>query len=511
MVRKANVDMVAVAVQTAKAAPDGEIGATGLVRGGGEVTEEWHQALRGKTGVRAYREMRDSDSTIGASLHVIDSLVRQVPWRVDRAPEHPQADDAAVLLEQCIGDMSHTWQDFLSEVLSCLPFGWAYFEKVYKQRKGAAADPPSRYDDGAIGFRKLAIRAQETLDSWQFDAQGGIQGMWQCAAPDYKRVFVPIDRAVLFRPSPTKNNPEGRSILRNAYRSWFFLKRLQELEAIGIERDLVGLPVLTLPQSYFDQNAPQPKKQALANYAKLLVQIRRNEHEGVVLPPELDEKGMPTGFKLSLLSSGGTRALDISGAIVRYEQRIAQTLLTQFLFLGMDKVGSLALSSDMTSLFASALGALLDSVEETFHRYCTADLMTLNGYPPEAWPRLKHGDVERQDIRPLAESLVKLVDGGLLTPDSTLEDYLRKEGRLPDREMDEALDGDDGDAPATDEADDRKALTLNYLSLMIQRFAAIGDVEMVNTLRRQVAMEIGVPMPANLTAADLATAAATAE
>jgi hypothetical protein len=34
----------------------------------------------------------------------------------------------------------------------------------------------------------------------------------------------------------------GRSILRNAVRSWWLLKRIQEHEAIGIERDLPGFP-----------------------------------------------------------------------------------------------------------------------------------------------------------------------------------------------------------------------------------------------------------------------------
>ena len=39
-------------------------------------------------------------------------------------------------IDGCLADMSHTWADFLAEVLSCLPYGWAYFETVYKLRKG---------------------------------------------------------------------------------------------------------------------------------------------------------------------------------------------------------------------------------------------------------------------------------------------------------------------------------------------------------------------------------------
>jgi hypothetical protein len=480
---------------TSKQRPTEEVGYTGLVRYGTDVFEEWHNALRGRQGVRALREMRDNDSTIGASLYVTDSLVRQVPWRVEPATQdHPQTEDAAEFLESCVGDMSHTWQDFMSEVLSFIWFGWSLFEKVYKRRGGPGTDPStrSRYSDGKLGWRKIAIRAQETLDGWSFDEDGGVKGMWQVAAPNFIRVFIPIEKAILFRPQIAKNNPEGRSLLRNAYRSWFFLKRLQELEAIGIERDLVGLPVLHMPLSYFDKNAPQAKKQALADYTRLLVQIRRNEHEGVTLPTEVDEKNMPTGFKLELLSSGGSRALDISGAVERYEKRIAQVLLTQFLFLGMEKVGSFSLSSDMTSLFATALGAMLDTIEETFHRFATAELMQLNGYAPEAWPRLRHGDLERQDIRPLAEALVKLVDGGLITPDSTLEDYLRKEGRLPEREEGEPMPAPEKPAPSPGMIE---GMSTADLMAAMNQFNAAGDTEMAGHVRRALAAAMGVPPP----------------
>jgi hypothetical protein len=414
------------------------IGSTGLVRFGDDVDEEWLTALRDVHGVRAYREMRDNDSVIGASIYAITSLIRQVRWRVDAAePDNEDAEEAAEFLEQCLEDMSHTWEEFLAEVVSMVWFGWSWFEKVYKIRGGPNEDDPSRrsrYDDGRIGWRKISIRAQETLDGWVFDEDGGIRGMWQVAAPQYRRVMIPIEKSILFRTEIAKNNPEGRSLLRNAYRSWFFLKRLQELEAIGIERDLAGLPVTELPLAYFGANASPAKRTAKENFARMTQQVRRNEHEGIVFPAELDEEGKPTGYKFRLLGSPGSRQINVDASIQRYEKRIAMSLLTQFLFLGMDKVGSFSLSSDQTDLFASALGALLDTIEETFNRFAVAELMELNGYPPEVWPRLRHGDVEKPDVQAFAKTLVDLANGGLLTVDDTLEDHVRQELNLPPKE-----------------------------------------------------------------------------
>jgi hypothetical protein len=95
-----------------------------------------------------------------------------------------------------------------------------------------------------IGWRKFAPRAQESILYWIWDDEGGLQGAVQLAAPDYKTIPISIDRLLLFRTTSLKNNPEGRSILRNCYRPWFFKRRIEEVEGIGIERDLCGIPVL---------------------------------------------------------------------------------------------------------------------------------------------------------------------------------------------------------------------------------------------------------------------------
>ncbi len=473
----------------------GEIGTSGLIRYGDDISDEWLLAMQGTRGVRVIREMKDNDPTIGSSLYVMDSTVRKVPWRMDRAPDHALAEEAAVFAEQCMADMSHTWQDFLGEAMSQVPFGWVLFEKVFKIRNGRSAKgtPSSKQSDGKLGIRKLAIRAQETCDGWAFDDEGGISGMYQVAAPLFKRVLIPIESAVLFRPQLAKNNPMGRSLLRNAYRPWFFLKRLEELEAIGIEREYVGLGKQELPLSYFDSNAPADKRAAILAYAKQLQQLRRNESDGMVCPTELDKDGKPTGFKFSLVTSGGARAMDITAAITRHRQSIGQVLLTTFIFLGMDKVGAQALSMDLTDLFAASLGSILDSIEETFDRFVMAELMELNGYPPEAWPRWRHGDVEKADITPLANALAKLVDSGLLTPDGTLEDYLRTEARLPEKDESEEepergadLDGD------VDTSD------VEELTTAIEKLMAAGDTEMANQLRDALAMKLGLPSPSPL-------------
>lgn len=398
-------------------------GLTGVVRFGGHIYEEWHPRLQGVMGVRVYREMRDNDAVIGAAVNLTQSVLRQVRWKAEPADGSDEARAAAEFLEDVLGDMNHTWADFMSEVVSMLWFGWALFEQTMKRRP-----------DGRVGLEEVAIRAQETLDEWEFSPEGDVLGMWQYAYPRMHRVFIPMHKSVLFRTESNKDSPEGRSLLRNCYRSWYYLKRLQELEAIGIERDAVGLPVIELPWEYLQTNASTDKTQARNNFAKLLQQIRRNEHEGVLFPPEVDREGKPTGFRLRLLQSGGSRQLSVTEPIQRYQREIAMLFSTQFQFLGQPgSSGSWSLSSDQTDLYGLSLGAILDNIQETFHLHVTRRLFEFNGIPGHLVPTWKHGDVEKQDVLRFADMLTKLIDAGVVTADPALEEHVRDEVGLPPR------------------------------------------------------------------------------
>ena len=364
----------------------------------------------------------------------VESLVRQVRFYAQPANKSLDAVKEAEFLESCMGDMNHTFSDLLSEVMSMLVYGWSYFELVYKIRKGPNQKDSkyrSRYSDGRIGWRKISTRAQNTLERWEIDEGGGIKGLWQVSPPTYNLVYVPIEKSILFRTQTNKNNPEGRSVLRNAFRPWYFKKKLEEIEAIGIERDLSGLPVLEVPPEIMAAGASSADKTLRTELENMIQQIKRDEREGLVIPSELDQDGKPTGFKFKLLSSGGRRAVDVDGAIKRYESRMAMSVMAEFLMLGMDKVGSFALASTKTHMFSVALGSIIDSVCQTFNRFAVAKLMTLNGVPVENWPTLAHGDIESPELKEIANYVVGLTDSGIIVPDERLEIRLRELAGLP--------------------------------------------------------------------------------
>ena len=420
-----------------------EIGTTGLKRSGGFIDQEWLRQLSTPTlRYRAFSEMRDNDATVGAILYAIETLIRQVEWTVTPAHDSDTAREAARFLEECLLDMSPNWETFLSEVLSMLPYGYSLFEVVYKVRGGDQDDDRfrSRYNDGRIGWRKFAVRGQDTIERWRFNAEGGIEGFYQTAPPTYTETYIPMDKCLLFRTKVERNNPEGKSLLRNGYRSWYFLKRLQEIEAIGVERDLAGLPVMHVPVEVMSPNATGAQKSLRASLETVIQQIRRDEREGVVMPSETDRDGKPTGYKLSLLSTGGNRAMNTDQIIRRYESRIAMSVLAEFIMLGLDKTGSFALADSKTDLFATSLRTILQTITSVFCSEAINPLFALNPeFPEHCWPMITFGDIETQDLDKMGKYLQSLAGAGLITPDPTLEDTLREMAALPTIASDGAL------------------------------------------------------------------------
>lgn len=406
-----------------------EIGRIGQRRFGGIVYEEFLPELRGSRGVEIYREMSENDDVVGAILYAVEMLVRQTKWNVEPGGSTAKDKEAAEFVESCMDDMQNTWVDTISEILSFLTYGWSYHEIVYKRRMGNTADTRTRskYSDGLIGWAKLPIRAQETLYQWEYDENDNLTGMTQMPPPDYGLLTIPLSKALLFRTKSRKDNPEGRSILRNAYRSWHFKRRIQEIEGIGIERDLAGLPVMYAPEGMDIWNDDDDTKKLLARLEEMVRGVRRDEMEGLVLPH---------GFEMKLLSSGGTRQFDTNAIIDRYDTRIAMTVLADFIFLGHQQNGSWALSSDKTELFAMACGAYLDIIAETFNSQGIPSLIDINGDHFKGitgYPTLTHGDIEDADIQKVSTYIKDMVGIGVLIPDDGLEDYIRQIGNLPER------------------------------------------------------------------------------
>jgi phage gp29-like protein len=427
-----------------------ELGNSGLKITGGQVSEEFLTALRGPRGRRTLSEMANNDPIIGGVLFAFEKTLTRLDWHIEPGEDaDSEAEKQAEFVEECRNDMSDGWSTTLSAIMSSAIFGWSYHEIVYKKRNGASTDPTqkSKFDDGRIGWRKWPIRAQDSLIAWLTDPNGGVQGMRQMTDLGGD-VTIPIEKALLFRTNTAKGSPEGRSMLRNAYRPWFFKKRIEEIEAIGIERDLAGLPVAFMDPEYLSSAATPGQVEVRNAVLGIVRDIKRNEMEGVLFPLAYDEKGNKL-IDLQLLSSGGSRQFDTDKIVSRYNQQIAMSVLADFLLLGHEGVGSQALGASKIDLWLMAVEAIATTVADTVNMHAIPRLLKLNGMDTTNPPRLVFGEIGHVDLKLFGDFIKSMTDAGVITPDPTLEEFVRETANLPQADEDQDVGaGTDNKDPA---------------------------------------------------------------
>src|SRR3990167_1564250 len=382
-----------------------EIGSTGLLKYSGFVNQDFLQEWQGKKAYKNANEMRLNSPVIAALLNAIEQSVRSVKWQW--TSDAGEEDERLQLIQDSLDGMSFSWNDHIIEALTFLPFGFSLFEIVYRR------------DGGRLLWRKFAIRGQDTVYKWDIEDDGGIAGFTQQTLTNFQTVFIPIERLILYRTRVERNNPEGRSILRSAYIPYYYAKNIAQIEAIGTERDLAGLPMIKLPAN------ADPGGDDATKATELVRRIRNDEEAGLVLP---------NGWEFELVSTGGTRLFNTDKIIARYEKRMLMSALAQFLVLGMDQIGSLALSKDQTDFFNMSVNATADIIAETFTKFVIPRLLLLNGMDPNGI-KLEHtpaGDVDKAALATALQSSAQYITW-------TVEDevWLRQLFGLPKKETED--------------------------------------------------------------------------
>lgn len=409
-----------------------EIGREGLEAFYGQITETYLSKLQWPGVYSIYDEMRRRDPTLRGMLLAVKLLARQSSWKAEPATDAQGDRDAAAYLNECLGDMSHTVEDLIDDVFTFLPFGWASFEIVYKRRDRKR----SLFDDGKIGWRKLAFRRQSTLQRWDFDEAGGLKGWYQQAAPDYQDVFLPVEKLIHFVSERDGGNPEGFALFESAYEPWYYVKNLQIINGIGWQRAFVGLPTFEFEQ--------KPSSTDLADVKAIGQGLAVDDRQYVSVPP---------GVKFSLNSVTNSNATGLLETIKFYRTLMLQMVLADFIMLGTSSgTGSWALGSDKSEIFIMAVNGYLDKIEAAWNRYGVARLFEYVDFPGmTAHPRVVHSEIRKPNRNELANFVAQI--GNYIKLRDEDEMWIRSQAGMPEIEPGEEDEADDDEAPpASDEA-----------------------------------------------------------
>ena len=430
-----------------------ELGKMELGQGGSNTkygtirADEFLPDLKGKRAIRKFREMRDNDSTIGAIMYATEQVLRDVEYSVEPANDTPAAEEEAEFVKTVLEDMEHSLDDHISEALSHLTFGFSLFEVVYKRRRGPDLQNPkkySKYNDGRIGVRKLASRAQWTIERFDVDkTTGDVLGVRQEQNYGFKSLFIPSTKLLHYKTTNTNNDPSGRSILRNAYASYQYLKNLQNIEAVAVERELHGVPVGRIAAEYLSPDATTDQASVRNQMEKILRDLKFNEQGYALLPSDVyrDADGKPTNQRIvdiELITSNGTRNIDIHPIVQRYQHDIARSVMAEFLMLGAGQNGSYALSKSKTDLFLRSMESYINSIFDAINKQLVERLWQMNGLSFDLMPKICAGDVAPHDLRELGAYLRNLNGANIdLSDQEDIVNALLANAELPPKKVTE--------------------------------------------------------------------------
>ena len=350
-------------------------------------------------------------------MYATEQVLRDVDLKVMPANDSAEAKEEAEFVKSVLDDMDHTLDDHIAESLSNLSYGFAWFEVIYKRRSGPTERSDkkrSKYTDGRMGVRKIAIRAPWTISRFDVDQQtGDVKGIYQDGSGYNNSNYIPTRKSLYYRTTTINGDPAGRSILRNAYTSYEYVNNLQSIEAIAVERELAGIPVARIPAEYLSGDATAAQSGFVNNLQSILRDVKFNEQGYIILPSDTypDKDGAPTNQKLvdvELMSSSGSRNIDIDPIVRRYQHDIARSVLSEFLMLGGGNTGSYALSKSKTDLFLRALESYIQAIVDVLNKQLVERLWELNGLNYDMMPTIVAGDVAPHDLREIAAFLRNL-------------------------------------------------------------------------------------------------------
>jgi hypothetical protein len=416
-----------------------ELGATGL-RGSepynGWMWEEFLPALRGLEGARRYKEMADNDPTCGAVLYALEQLMKNVKWTMQPRDDSPDSIYWAERIQEGLfNDMAHPWSSFVDDATSMLTYGYAPHEIVWKVCRGEKWDDvntSSQFSDGMIMPGALPVRSQDTIWRWFFDTQGRgvITGLEQFRQ-GMPNAIIPAGKLLLNRTTTKRNNPEGRSVLRTAYRSYLKKNSIEDAEGRLALRS-AGVVTLRIPGKFMERSAGPSELAVFAAYKASAESLAQDRTGSIVLPSDRDAAGNYQ-YVLEYTIADSRQVKDFTPIVDRYDGRMAMSMMADFLLLGTKNVGSWALADSKTSLFVLSVEGYNQVIADQGAQLLK-QIQRLNAIDPRVMPKLTPGSVQAPDLERIGDYMQKCAAAGapfFPSKNGRLEQWLLQQAKAP--------------------------------------------------------------------------------
>lgn len=364
------------------------------------IRDDYNPEFRGSAALLKYDIMR-RDAAVRSALRTIKTPILGATWYVEPFDETEKSRRIAQFISRNLTQyMSYPFASVLWEALLMLDFGHWIDEKVWDFKEVDGMGQPRN----RVILRKLAARHPLDVEEWNFDFNGGPSSVdFFGPAGSEQHVRIPIDKLAIFSFDSEAGDLRGISVLRSAYKHWFFSENFYKIDAIQKERHGIGVPIIKLPGNFTTDD------RRLAQ--ELGENLRTNEKAHVVLPPNWE-------ILFAKLEGQPVNALDSAKF---HTQMIYMNVLAQAVYA--DISGGDA--SSMMELFYKSTRHIADLVRSVFNKYVIPQLVTSN-WGIEDFPELKVRRLgDTQEARTISFALRNLVGAGIIQVDDDLETWAR--------------------------------------------------------------------------------------
>lgn len=385
----------------------------------GSLSMERVPELRFPTAYSVYDDMLNSPQVAGVFSAVIQ-MILGTGWRIDGTGCKPEITNH-VARDLALPIVGVSAQDDTTSLPVEDKFSWDEHAEIsvdeYLRYGHSIFEQKAQWgEDGLWHLSKLGWRSGRTITKFNTARDGGLISLEQSATTGLlssrlnKPTPLPISRVVVYVRNRRGGNWRGESLLRPAYGPWMMSSRAQRIELVLGER--AGAPIVIYKAGSEDEDLA--KGQAIAK------SVRVGREAGVAIPK---------GAELLLKGIDGSLP-DLDKTIKRHDERIAGSVLANFLNLGSQSgTGSYALGATFFNAFMLALRKVAKDVARTASRHVVADLVRWN-WPGERAPRLVFDEIgANRDA--LVQALATLVQAGVLTADQDLETFVRAAIGIP--------------------------------------------------------------------------------
>ncbi|WP_123703340.1 DUF935 family protein [Rathayibacter sp. PhB127] len=204
------------------------------------------------------------------------------------------------------------------------------------------------------------------------------------------------------------DNYVGRSLLRAAYKHWYIKDKLYKIDAIGHERQSLGVVEITTPTG-----ATKADKEKLRRAAR---NLRANESSYIE---------HPDGYIVQFMDMKAATLKDVEPSINHHDRQIMKNVLAQFLEIGAaGSSGTKGASEDHSRLFDMGTQNVAYSVRDALQAVMQT-LVDLN-FTGRDYPTMRAGKTGDENLSLISEAVTKYVTAGALHPRAEDENSVRK-------------------------------------------------------------------------------------